>query len=192
MPPLTGVRKVVYQAYRGLPGPVRALPETLLRARAQTRVRRQPWFAEEPTDRWLLGPLNTAGQADAWATAARRHAGVQALSLSVGRIAAGAGTYGYGTDVHLDRAMQLRGATSHRERVLGLRGPGATAVVAESGRPVLGSFFARTILDDLPELDEVGIRTVLLAHGSELRYLHAHAAAHPFSPFRGEWDERWT
>ncbi|MGC5584922.1 hypothetical protein ACQE98_09890 [Ornithinimicrobium sp. W1679] len=192
MPPLTGVRKVVYQAYRGLPDPVRSLPETLLRARAQAQVRRQPWFSSAgPHHRWLLGPLNTAGQAEAWARAARQHAGAQALSLSVERIAAGAGAFGYATDVHLSRQVQLRGLEAHRARVLGRGVPGATGVLAESGRPVLGNVFDGTVLDDLPDLQAAGIWTALLLHGSELRDLHAHAAAYPSSPFRGPWDERW-
>ena len=148
MPPLTGVRKVVYQAYRGLPGPVRSLPETLLRVRAEAQVRRQPWFDPEPPDRWLLGPLNTAGQADAWARAARQHAQAQAVSLSVERIAAGASTFGYATDVHLARTAQLRGMASHRARVLGRRGPGATGVVAGSliYSPCLGNPFGQWVL----------------------------------------------
>lgn len=191
MAALTGVRKVVYDAYRGLPAPVRSLPETVLRVRAATGVRRQPWFAAEPPDRWLLGPLNTAGQAAAWARAARAHAGAQALSLSVERIAAGAGALGYATEVHLDRGMQLRGTSAHRDRVLGRGVPGATGVLAESGRPVLGDFFGATILDDLPVLEGAGIRTALLVHGSEMRDLREHAERDPHSPFRGRWDDRF-
>ncbi|MFB9732781.1 glycosyltransferase [Ornithinimicrobium kibberense] len=191
MAALTGVRKVVYDAYRGLPAPARSLPETVLRVRAGSGVRRQPWFAPEPPDRWLLGPLNTAGQAAAWARSARRHAGAQALSLSVERIAAGAGTLGYATEVHLDRGMQLRGTPAHRDRVLGRGVPGATGVLAESGRPVLGNFFGGTILDDLPALADAGVRTVLLVHGSEMRDLRQHAERDPHSPFRERWDERF-
>ena len=121
---------LVYRAYQALPSPVRAVPERLLRVGAEREVARQAWFSPASPQRWLLGPLNTAGQADAWARAARE-AGVDALSLSVERVAVGASNLGYATDVHLSRRAQLRGMHVHRARVSGAgRWEGATGVLA--------------------------------------------------------------
>lgn len=185
-------RRLAYGAWRAVPGPVRGAGETALRWRAERSVSGQPWFDGSTPHRLLIGPLNTAGQAQAWARAADRLPDVQALSLSAARRSAAASTFGYATDVHLDLPAQLRGMRPHRERVLGTgRSVGATAVLAESGYPVLGDFFRRTILEDLPALEAAGIRTALLIHGSEARDLHRHAEAYQHSPFRLDWDERW-
>lgn len=191
MAPASGVRGSLYRAYQALPSPVRAGPERLLRVGAEREVSRQPWFSERSPERWLLGPLNTAGQAGLWAGAARE-GGADALSLSAERVAAGASTLGYATDVHLSRRAQHRGMGAHRARVLGQRGwAGSTGVLSEGGRAVLDDVFRRTVLDDLPALESAGVRVAVVVHGSELRDLHEHAARDPASPFRGEWDERW-
>ncbi|HLS44797.1 MAG TPA: hypothetical protein VK045_05135 [Ornithinicoccus sp.] len=173
-----------YRAYRSLPGPVKSLGEAVLRRRAEHEVRSQPAFADEPT-RLLIGPLNTAGQAQRWASAAGSLPGVTAKSLNVERRSAGV-TYGYRTDWFLSRAAQLRGMRPHRERVLGL-----THVLLESGRAILDEPLDRTAIDDLPLLREHGVRVAMLIHGSEMRDLHRHAETYPHSPFREEWDERW-
>lgn len=192
MAALSGPRAALYRAYQALPAPVRSAPERVLRGVAEREVRHQPWFDDGGEHRWLLGPLNTAGQAQAWARAAREHAGAQALSLSAERVAAGASAFGYDTDVHLSRRAQLRGMPAHRARVLGTgRWAGATGVLAESGRAVLDDVFRRTVLDDLPALESAGVRVALVVHGSELRDLREHAERDPVSPFRGEWDDRW-
>lgn len=191
MAQLTGVHAAAYRAYQAVPTPVRAVPERLLRARAEREVARQAWFSSASPQRWLLGPLNTAGQADAWARAARE-VGADALSLSAERVAPGAATLGYATDVHLSRRAQRRGMGVHRARVLGLgRWAGATGVLSESGQAVLDDVLRRTVLDDLPALESAGTRVAVVIHGSELRDLHEHAERDPASPFRGEWDERW-
>ncbi|WP_134773173.1 glycosyltransferase [Ornithinimicrobium flavum] len=192
MAPLRGARGLSYRAYQALPAPARALPERALRAVAERELRRQPWFAGDGPHRWLLGPLNTAGQAQAWARAARQQPDVEALALSAERVATGAATLAYATDVHLSRRVQARGMPLHRDRVLGTGGgAGVTGVLSETGRAVLDDVFRRTVLDDLPALEAVGARVALVVHGSELRDLHEHAERDPASPFRGVWDERW-
>lgn len=180
-----------YRAYQALPYPVRAVPERLMRVGAEREVSRQPWFDRAAGRRWLFGPLNTAGQAGAWARAGRL-AGADALSLSAERVAVGASTLGYATDVHLSRRAQLRGMHVHRARVVGQgRWAGATGVLAESGRAVLDDVFRRTVLDDLPALESAGVRVAVVVHGSEMRDLREHADRDPVSPFRSEWDDRW-
>lgn len=189
-------RRLAYGAWRAVPGPVRGAGETALRWRAERSVSGQPWFDGSTPHRLLIGPLNTAGQAQAWARAADRLPDVQALSLSAARRSAAASTFGYATDVHLDLPAQLRGMRPHRERVLGTpahrpgtrgwSGRGATLVVSESGRPVLGDFWAATVLDDLPALEAAGVGHAVLLHGSEVRDPDRHAERHPHSPFRAE------
>lgn len=192
MAPLRGARGLSYRAYQELPAPARALPERVLRVVAERELRRQPWYPGERDHRWLIGPLNTAGQAQAWAEAARQQSDVEALSLSAERVATGASALAYATDVHLSGRVQARGMGAHRARVLGSGdAPGVTGVLSETGRAVLDDVFRRTILDDLPALDAVGARAALVVHGSELRDLHEHAERDPVSPFRGAWDEHW-
>lgn len=192
MAPLRGARGLPYRAYQALPAPARALPERALRLVAERELRRQPWFSGHGAQRWLVGPLNTAGQAQAWARAARRLPDVEALALSAERLATGASALAYATDVHLSRRVQARGMAAHRARVLGTGDePGVTGVLSETGRAVLDDVFRRTVLDDLPALGAGGARVAVVVHGSELRDLHEHAERDPVSPFRGEWDERW-
>lgn len=179
-----GPAQWAYRAYRSLPGPAKSVGETVLRRRAERETRALTPFAEEPA-RLLIGPLNTAGQAHRWATAANALPGVAAKSLNVERRSTGV-SYGYDTDWFLSRAAQLRGLGPYHEAVLSL-----THVLAESGRAILDAPLDRVILDDVPRLLEHGVEPGLLIHGSEMRDLHRHATAYSHSPFREEWDERW-
>lgn len=158
--------------------------ESVLRRRAEQETRALTPFPDEPT-RLLIGPLNTAGQAHRWATAANLLPGVGAKSLNVERRSAGV-TYGYETDWFLSQAAQLRGLRPYQEAVLGL-----THVLVESGRAILDQPLDRTTVDDLPRLREHDVRVAVVLHGSEVRDLHRHAETYPHSPFRGTWDERW-
>ena len=179
-----GPAQWAYRAYRSLPGPVRSVGETVLRRRAEGETRALTPFPDEPT-RLLIGPLNTAGQAHRWATAANLLPGVAAKSLNVERRSTGV-TYGYETDWFLSQAAQLRGLRPYQEAVLDL-----THVLVESGRAILDQPLDRTTVDDIPRLREHGVAVAMLLHGSEMRDLHRHAETYPHSPFRQEWDERW-
>ncbi|WP_256841770.1 hypothetical protein [Ornithinimicrobium cryptoxanthini] len=185
MPALRGPASWAYRTYQALPGPVHAVGEAALRLRAEHQARKLTGFGHSPR-RLLIGPLNTAGQAERWARAAEKVPGVEALSLAVERRVRGFTGYGYDTDWFLSRKVQLRGMRPYQERVLSL-----THVLAESGRAVLDHPLDRTIIEDLPRLRAAGVDVGLLIHGSELRDLREHAEAYPHSPFQGEWDERW-
>lgn len=179
-----GPAQWAYRAYRSLPGPVRSVGESVLRSRAERETRALPPFPDTPL-RLLIGPLNTAGQAHRWATAASTLPGVAAKSLNVERRSTGV-SYGYETDWFLTRAAQLRGMRPYQEAVLDL-----THVLAESGRAILEDPLDRSTVDDVPRLREHGVEVAMLIHGSEMRDLHQHAESYPHSPFRAEWDERW-
>lgn len=183
MAPLAGPRRWAYRAFVALPGPVRGAGETVLRLRAESAVRSQPNFPGAGT-RLLIGPANTAGQGWAWTRAAERHLpGVCGLSLSVAD-ASGSPGLAFPHDVWLTRSMQLRALAAHRQRMLG-----ATHVISESARPVLGDFFTGSLLADLPTLRRAGIAPAVLLHGSEVRDPDGHAGLYPHSPFAGESDD---
>ncbi|QDO88521.1 hypothetical protein FNH13_09360 [Ornithinimicrobium ciconiae] len=185
MAALRGPASWAYRTYQALPGPVHAAGEAVLRLSAERQARKLSGFG--PTSRRLLiGPLNTAGQAQRWARAADKVPGVEARSLTVERRVRGFTGYGYETDWFLSRKVQLRGMRPYQERVLAL-----THVLAESGRAVLDQPLDRTIIEDLPRLRAAGVDVGLLIHGSEMRDLRRHAETYPHSPFHGEWDERW-
>lgn len=183
MATLKGPRKWAYQAFRALPAPVHRAGEAALTARAEREVRAlRP--LEEVASRLVIGPLNTAGQAQQWASAARTLAGVDAVGMAAARRSEAAAALAFAVDWQLSLAMQLRGATALRDLMLGTgRGRGPTHVVSESGRAVLGGYFARRLSDDLPDLAAAGIGTALLFHGSEIRDPLEHAARYPHSPF---------
>jgi hypothetical protein len=190
MPTLRGPRRWAYQTYTALPSPVRGLGEAVLRRRAEREVARQPGLDPRAERRLVIGPLNTAGQGERWARAVRDLPGCDARAMSVERRAAGG--FGYPSDWHLSRAVQVRGMPRHAARVLGTgREPGATHVLAEGARSLLADPFTRWFTDDLPALRVAGVEAAVLVHGSEMRDLHRHAADYPHSPFRAPWDERW-
>ncbi|MGB3829561.1 MAG: hypothetical protein WA962_12380, partial [Ornithinimicrobium sp.] len=181
---LRGPAKWAYRAYRSAPRPLRGVGESAQRLLAERAVRRQP-LPSGPGTRLLFGPLNTAGQGYAWASAARRRlAHVDASSMSVqGRDAPPA--MAFENDIYLTQAMQLHGAEAWRSAVLGMgRGSAMTHVLCESGRPVLGQFHRGSFVADLDALRSVGARVGLLFHGSDIRLPSQHAGLYPHSPFR--------
>jgi hypothetical protein len=192
MSTLRGPRRWAYQAWTALPPPARGVGETVLRLRVEREVARQPGFDPGAQRRLVIGPLNTAGQGERWAAAAETLPGTSARAISLERRARGAVSYGYPSDWHLSRAVQLRGMGPHRARVLGTDGhPGATHVLAETAWSVLADPYGRWLTQDLDDLRGAGIEVAVVVHGSEMRDLRRHAAAYRHSPFRGEWDERW-
>ncbi|MGO0576768.1 hypothetical protein [Ornithinimicrobium panacihumi] len=186
--PVSSLRRLAWRAVAALPGPVRELARLPVRLRADAELRALAPMPE--ADRRLyLGPLNTAGQAWAWARAAERHLpGTAAQNLWVPRTLEQA-HFGYPADHTISvRARQGRVRQLHGERVL----REASHVLFESGRPVLDNFVDGSMLDDQPVLAEAGIRSGVLWHGSEIRDLREHAARYPHSPFAAEWDDYFT
>ncbi len=188
MTALKGPRKWAYKLYRSTPAPMRDVGQRVQRLKAERAIDAQR-LPDGGAVRVLVGPLNTAGQGAAWASAAERLPGVGAASLSVqGRGASP--VMGFSTDIHLDQPMQLHGLRAWRESVLGLgKGSAMSHVLCESGRPILGNFHRGTFLDDLPALRSVGIRPALVFHGSDIRLPSEHAQMYADSPFGNPADE---
>lgn len=172
-----------------LPGPLRGLAELPVRRRAGSELRALTPLP--PADhRLYVGPWNTAGQGYRWAQAVGQHHpdwSAQSLWAQRGNRPR---SFGYPAHHEISSLAQRTDLVRqiHGTRVLDQ----ATAVVFESGRPVLGNFHAGTLLDDLDPLLEAGIHLGSLYHGSDLRDLHQHAADYPHSPFRGPWDDYFT
>jgi hypothetical protein len=166
---------------------VRDAGEQALHLQARIAAGRLPALDPRAPRRLVVGPLNTAGQADRWARAARTLPGTDARSVMVQRRGETTGpVLGYPADWRLSRRVQLRGMDTYAQRVLA-----ATHVLAESGWAVLDDVYDRSIVQDLPALTGAGVRVGVVVHGSELRDLHRHAQTEQHSPFRGAWDERW-
>lgn len=175
-----------YRVYRALPAPVRAVGERMLRWRAERQVRSTLPAWGGATTRLLVAPLNTAGQGWCWARAVES-ADPAARAISVHAHPRGVRTaLDFPVDVELTQAMQLRGLAPYRALALG-----ATHALVEAGVGVLTDVHHRSMLDDLDQLTDSGVRVAVVLHGSEVRDLRAHAERYPASPFRGEWDDRW-
>ncbi len=185
MPALRTLRGWAYQGFRSLPPPLARVGERVLTWRAE-----RDFAINKPIPpaerRLIVGPLNTAGQAQRWARAAETLPDTVARNVVVQRRVATAGGFDYPADWYLSRAVQLRGMKPYQARVLG-----ATHVLAESGWAMLDDVFEQWITNDLFALRRAGVTVGIVVHGSELRDLRDHAEREPHSPFRGEWDERW-
>lgn len=154
--------------------PQRVTPEELARGLAV------PDPPETPTRLWVA-PANYAGQGHLWARAVEAHLkGVGARSMAV------EGPHGFPADqvvpvsAYRDVAWQRA-----QERYLTRH---YTHVLAEAGKPVLGTLHGRTIGPELPALTRHGLRVALIAHGSDLRLPSRHADRFPHSPFRDAAD----
>ena len=178
------VGRLAHRVVAALPGPVREaalLPVRVVGDRELRALTPMP----QADRRLYVGPWNTAGQGWEWAHAAERHLpGVAAQNLWAQRAATRHLTY------RADHVLSARAQRGHVRRIHGRRVLAeATHVVFESGRPVLADFHAGSMLDDLPALEDAGIRSAVVYHGSEIRDLREHAERYPHSPFRGPWDD---
>lgn len=178
-----------------LPAPaqtgLRRVRRSLRRASWRLRRRLQPGFAVVPPDaippafadtpaRLVIGPANFAGQGFAWARAAESLPGVSAQSVAVVR------PLRFPVDLLVEVPVyrsQAWGDLMERH-VLG----GATHVLIESMRPLLGIRHGEDCAGDLRVLARHGLSTALLAHGSDVRLPSRHAELYPWSPFR-DWTD---
>ncbi|MGO0576769.1 glycosyltransferase [Ornithinimicrobium panacihumi] len=184
-PTVSGLRRRAAIAFAALPRPAQEVAFLPWRARAERELRSLGPMGYAAR-RLYVGPWNTAGQGWEWARAVERHLPhVAAQNLFALRTAAQT-HFNYPAD-HEISVVGQRGRVRkiHGERVL----REATHVLFESGRPVLGNFHGGSMLDDLPALEDAGIRSAVVYHGSEIRDLREHAERFPHSPFRGEWDD---
>jgi hypothetical protein len=127
--------------------------------------------------RLLVGPVNSAGQAWAWARAAEREIpGVVALAMSVRR-----GGLEFDCDYGVPVPAYLSGGWgADQERWIA---SSFTHVLIDSMKPLMGSRYGEDCLRELPVLRRAGIDVALVAHGSDIRVPSRHATLYPTSPF---------
>ena len=134
--------------------------------------------------RLLLGPVNSAGQAWLWATALEREVpDLKAESLTTGSGAFDFRVHRTGTyrQYRSDLRWQLE-LTAYVLREV-------THVLFEAGRPMFGQQRGQMWTNDVPMLDQAGIKHGLVFHGSEIRNPAQHRAQYQWSPFRNPDDE---
>jgi glycosyltransferase involved in cell wall biosynthesis len=135
----------------------------------------------------LLGPVNSAGQAWLWATALEREVpGLVAESLTTGSGAFDFRVHRTGTyrQYRSDLRWQLE-LTAYTLREV-------THVLFEAGRPMFGQQRGQMWTNDVPILEQAGIKHGLVFHGSEIRDPAQHRARYDYSPFRNPDDELTT
>lgn len=127
--------------------------------------------------RLLIGPVNSAGQAFAWARAAERLPSVSAVNVMY----RGDGdVFAFPADHSIPSTFAAtcrRWQDAERAAVLSE----FTHVIVESGQHL----FERQLPVEvhLNRVSEQGIETALLFHGSDIRTPHVHAESDPDSPF---------
>jgi len=126
--------------------------------------------------RLLVGPVDFAGQASAWARAAKTLPHVSACSFAVNNDA----SFTSGADYSVDRDTFTDDAWSRKhEAWIG----GFTHVIIEAGRPITGTRHGLDCAGELPVLEEMGVKIALVAHGSDVRRPDSHRRREPDSPF---------
>ena len=126
--------------------------------------------------RLLVGPVNFAGQAKAWATAASALPHVSACSFEV--------TKAVGVTAETDNSGDRNTFTDdywsrQHEQWIGR----FTHVLLEAGRPITGLRYGGDGAGELPVLEEMGVKIALVAHGSDVRRPDSHRRREPDSPF---------
>jgi glycosyltransferase involved in cell wall biosynthesis len=126
----------------------------------------------------VIGPANSAGQAWNWARALERHyPHVVAESLMVN-----AGAFGFPCHVSVapdDFHANYAWMVDYAWHVLRER----THVLFEAGRPIMGQPRGGLFDRDVPSLQNAGLRTGIVFHGSEIRDPRRHAELYRYSPF---------
>lgn len=135
----------------------------------------RPAVPAEPTRLWIA-PANFAGQGRAWARAVQAHvpgAGARNMAVS-GRLV-------FAADQLVDPVIYRDLAWQRAQERYVLEN--YTHVLVESERPVFGTLYGRTCVQDVRRLRAAGLSVALMSHGSDLRVPSDHARRHPFSPF---------
>jgi len=123
-----------------------------------------------------VGPVNFAGQANAWSRAARSLRHVSSCSFAVANTA----PFTTATDYSVDQSTFADEAWSreHEAWVSSF-----THVLLEAGRPITGLRHGLDWAGELPILEQMGLKIAFLAHGSDVRRPNAHHRREPDSPF---------
>lgn len=159
--------KKIEQAYR------QADSEVIQVARA---ARKRPFSL-------LIGPTNSAGQADLWARALSR-SGYPSQSL---RISNDPSAEWFNADLEIPRLdwTTKEGRLELAKKIAGHY----DAVLIESMRPLFAlhskrDYSAMRTFDDIKLLKKSGVRSAIVFHGSDIRDTVAHAKREAFSPYR--------
>ncbi|KAA9152727.1 glycosyltransferase family 4 protein [Microbacterium lushaniae] len=173
--PMTFAARVKKAISSAMPDPIaeRVLPFK----RAAFREAGVTSVADAPC-RLFLGPVNSAGQAHAWARVAESLPGVAAANFMY-RNAGDVFRYPADHAVATSYFVTNRRWQRAQRRAVSSR---FTHVLIESGREILGS--GRSATEDAAFLAARGVTVGLLWHGSDIRTPSVHAATEPDSPFR--------
>lgn len=130
--------------------------------------------------RLLIGPVNSAGQAYAWARAAERLPDVAAANFMY---RGGEDVFAYPADHSVPTPYFV---SNHRWQHAQRRAIARnfTHVLIESGRRILGA--GDDVREDIAFLSGRGMKVGLLWHGSDIRTPSAHATMVDDSPFRDQ------
>jgi glycosyltransferase involved in cell wall biosynthesis len=130
----------------------------------------------------LIGPMNMAGQAHAWAEALRHRSGVRAVSMQLDR--------GHELRFPADLNVSLTTWESRSWQVRQLMELPVkfTHVLMEAGYGLLGTLNGGTVGGDLPFFTANGPMPGVVLHGSEIRDPQRHAQIERFSPFNDPFD----
>ncbi|WP_156710984.1 hypothetical protein [Yonghaparkia sp. Soil809] len=142
-------------------------------------------FRSGARHRVLIGPENSAGQAEGWARAlVAGTVSTDAVAFQVER----GSRFQHAVTARVPApvfAWSRRWQAAHRRAVLAR----ATHVLIESGRPVLAGGARGDVDRDVRDLLARGIRVAFLWHGSDIRDPDRHAAERASSPYA---DESWA
>jgi len=155
----------------GQPVALAELPESLATTLGGPGQDAEPTVPSRSYLALAVGPVNSAGQAHAWAAAVRDNLGVRATSFGA------ASTFGFPVDRVHPRSPQTM--TSDAEWLLIAH----THVLVDAFHSVLSAVRGVDIGDELDVLRRRAVRLALAVHGSEIRDPDLHMARLPESYF---------
>lgn len=129
--------------------------------------------------RLLIGPVNSAGQAHAWARAASAIPGTAAMNVM---FRTNEDVFAFPADQSVGTTYAITNRRWQRAQRRALS-RGFTHVLIESGRRLLGP--GSDVDADIRALSARGVLVGLVWHGSDIRIPSIHAGMDPDSPFRG-------
>lgn len=178
----SGLRRVLARLTRWLPEPLllALLPRSMRYDPASMVVATPP---QTPV-RLLVTPVNFAGQGDRWARAAERLPGVGAFSTALDEGA----SFGHSVDLEIPvkgYIFSRRWQDAERAAII----DGFTHVLVEAERRPYGRTYDTTVVSQVRDLVDHGVRVAMVCHGSDIRLPSSHREREPDSPFApGLWD----
>lgn len=128
--------------------------------------------------RVYIGPTNYAAQGWSWARsldASGADVGARNMAVEV------PGGFSFAADTEVPVAVYHR---SHEWQLRELEAVGAfTHVLFEAERPLFGRLFSRDVAAEVAALEERGVATGFMCHGTDVRLPSAHVDLTPWSPY---------